>query len=428
MRRRVLAAILGVTVLALALFGVPLGVVVQRSADEQATLKLEREAVLTARHVPADLGRGDPVELPTGTRATYGVYDTTGTRLSGGGPLRGDDVVVSALHNRVTQAEVGAGIATAIPIGSDEQVVGALRVFRPTSVSERRVQRITLLLIALGVGVLLVGALVGSLVAGRLVRPVQRLRDDAVRLGAGDFRVQPAMSGVHEVDEASAALAATAWRLDDLVGRERAFSAGASHQLRTPLAAIRTSLETELAFPGGHPERVLADALEDVGRLEATIDELLTYARTSRVEPTRIDVVEVLDRVRDDWNGPLAREGRPLVMTAPADLPLALGVEPLLRQAIDCLMDNAVRHGRGEVRLDARHTTESVTVVISDEGLGFGAQDRATVPVDSGGPHGFGLPLARRLIEASQGRLVVVNAGPNPILDVVLRRAPAQQP
>ena len=66
MRRRILAAILSVTAVAIVLFGVPLAIVVQRFVDDDAALRVERAAVLASRQVPADFATSnDPVELPT---------------------------------------------------------------------------------------------------------------------------------------------------------------------------------------------------------------------------------------------------------------------------------------------------------------------------------------------------------------------------
>ena len=100
---------------------------------------------------------------------------------------------------------------------------------------------------------------------------MRRLRDAAVDLGDGDFTIDVPRSGVPELDQAGQAMTATARRLDDLVSRERAFSADASHQLRTPIAGLRAAIQTELAFPRPDRTEVLREAISDIDRLERTM-------------------------------------------------------------------------------------------------------------------------------------------------------------
>lgn len=429
MRRRLTAAILAVAILAVVLFGLPLAVVVSRLVDEQAALRLERQAVLASRQVPANFATShDPVELPRVDGITFGLYDRRGRRVAGDGPRGADPVVETALTNQVQQAEIGETRVVAIPIVDHEAVIGVTRASQPTTVADRSARRVILLLIGLGLAVIAVGAGLARLLAGRIAAPIRRLRDDAVRLGNGDFGISPVPTGITELDDAGVALASTGRRLEDLLGRERAFSADASHQLRTPLAALKTNIESEIQFPRPASDEVLHEALEDIARLETTIGHLLAFARTSTVGADTVEVGPLLERIRDQWNGVLAKAGRPLIVNVPVDA-VAIANEALLHQAIDILVDNALKHGVGEVRVAARLTAGSVTITVTDHGPGFG--DRRDTGSDhpergataSGDGHGLGLPLARRLVEAMHGRLVIAHRGPHPVVEIVLARA-----
>jgi signal transduction histidine kinase len=165
--------------------------------------------------------------------------------------------------------------ATAIVVG--ERVSGALRAERSDAVVASRAHRAWLALAGLALAVLALATAAAFLLARRLAAPLERLAGAARRLGDGDFGARAPRAGVAEVDEVGAALDATAQRLDDLVTRERAFSADASHQLRTPLAALRLELEA-LELQGEE----LPAALAQVDRLQETVDTLLAVARDTQ--------------------------------------------------------------------------------------------------------------------------------------------------
>jgi signal transduction histidine kinase len=432
MRRRILAAILSITGVAVLLFGVPLGIVVDRLVEEDSMLRIERQSVLAAREIPAGFANStDLIELPKGTDGvTLGFYDSTGRRVAGNGPQPADGTVRRALTNQLATAETGNAIVVAIPVTANEILIGVIRGQQPTSQSDSRTFRIIALVAGLGLAVIAVGAAIAFVVAGRLARPVRRLRDAAVQLGHGDFTVEPFHSHVPELDEAAEALALTARRLDDLVSRERAFSADASHQLRTPLAGLRSGIETELAFPRPDPTEILAEALEDIGRLERTITELLTIARTPNSDASTCLLADVCKDLTSSWHGRYAAVGRRLTIEDATSTPAIIGNGAILRHAIDVLLDNALVHGAGQTRISHTVGAESVTITVTDEGPGLGAFDESDGPDPEtssaehpGVPHGLGLPLARRLIRSMPGRLTIVHAGSHPKIDIVVGRA-----
>lgn len=419
MRRRILAAILSVATVAIILFGVPLAVVVQRFVNDDATLRVERQAVLASREVPADFADGsDPVELPaTKDAVVLALYDPAGLLVAGTGPAHADAATMQALSNRVVDAQAAGLRIVAVPVAADERVVGAIRAEQSTAASGARTRKILGLLAALAAGVLAVGAAIGYVLAGRLARPVRTLRDAAVQLGDGDFTVDVARSGVPELDQAGQAMTATARRLDDLVARERAFSADASHQLRTPLTGLRAAIETELALPRTDRTLVLHEALSDIDRLERTITELLTIARTSTITDSPVSLGEVLAEVEQTWREPFAKTGRLLVIASARSAPSVRGNAEMLRHALDVLVENSLKHGQGTVAVEHAVTDNAVTVSVTDEGPGFRYETKKFDPL-----HGLGLPLAQRLVEALPGRLVIVQGLPTSRVEILLQR------
>lgn len=425
MKRRILVAILSVTVLAVVLLGVPLAITLKRFVDEDATLRLERQATRASLGVPESyLRRLDPVELPPGSEgATLALYDPSGQLVAGRGPAAADSTTSSALRNRVTDDETSSTRVVAVPITANERVIGAIRAEQPTTATNHRMLRIGGLIFALAAVVIGIGAAMAYVLAGRLARPVKSLRDAAKQLGEGDFTVHMSPSDIPELEQARLAITDTARRLDDLVQRERAFSTDASHQLRTPLAGLRTSIETELEFPRNDPGQLLREALDDVERLESTVRDLLAVARTPGESGGNFLLEAALRETTATWHGRFAAAGRRLVVANAGDDLDIRGNPSLLKNALDALLDNALLHGAGLVRVDHHNTPRTVTISVSDEGPGFdGERSGPPSTTDAEPLHGLGLPFARRLISQMPGRIVVASTGPNPRIDIVLSR------
>ena len=218
---------------------------------------------------------------------------TRGRLVAGSGPPEADLVVDAVADGAVHDGRVGDELVVAVPVVHDETIGGALRSSEPADEATDRTYRTWLAMAGLAAIVAVIAGIAGSLLARHLTRPVQRLRDAAIRLGEGDFTATPPISGLPELDAAASALSATGRRLGGLVERERAFSADAYHQLRTPLASLRLALESELVQPRADPTVALR-GLADVDRLESTLTDLLALARDTPADRRPVDLAVLL--------------------------------------------------------------------------------------------------------------------------------------
>ncbi|HEV7762793.1 MAG TPA: HAMP domain-containing sensor histidine kinase [Acidimicrobiales bacterium] len=424
MRRRITLAVVLVAFVAVVAFAVPLAVGVTRLYRDENVLRLEREAERAVAAVPESfLVTADPVELPRPPDGiATGVYDLDGHRVVGDGPDDGGALVAEAARGTIADGSDHGDLVVSAPVFDEEEVVAVVRAAQPTGAADHDAVRARLLMAGLAAAVVTGAGLIGLLVSRRLARPVETLTAAATRLGDGDFATRAPRSGVREIDAAAAALDRTAGRLGDALERERRFSADASHQLRTPLTRLRLALESIGVDDSAASDELIAEALGHADRLEATIDELLALARDVHADRAGTDLGAALDELEAQWHQRFAALGRRFdVRVEPGAGPVALS-PVALRHTLDVLVTNALDHGAGRVTVSAAPAAGGgVTIDVGDEGPGFADPDAAFArrgPDATG--HGIGLALARSLVEAEGGRLVVSRAAPAPVVKIVV--------
>jgi signal transduction histidine kinase len=426
MRKRLAIAIAGVAAAAVVLFALPFAIALRQTYRDEDLIRLQRDAVAATRSIDLGSAGSDPIELPS-SRDALAVYELSGRRVAGRGPARAPGPAVRALRSgRPADQVTGGRLIAAVPLLHRERVNGVLVAERSDAAASHDTHQAWLALAA-GAAVIVAIAIAAALVLGRrLARPLEVLAGAAHRLGHGDFSVRAPRSSIPEVDEVAEALDATAARLEDLVSRERAFSADASHQLRTPLAALRIELEAmEMDIEGKQPgSTALTPALKQVDRLEETIATLLEVARDVYRAPGQTDLVALIDELAGEWHGRLAADNRPLRTRLDSEHLIAGASAPVLRQVLGVLIENAERHGKGAVTISARRRDEWLVVDLADDGPGFdGDPEAAFQRRGPGEGHGIGLSLARSLAHAEGGRLFVSSPGPHPVLTLVVPAA-----
>lgn len=389
MKARIARAIVGVTALIIVALGVPLAIVIQRFYESRATVELQRSAAeaIAELTVPLDAGEIAEAAAEPDSPPDFTVYDTTGARLYGTGPPRLERterdqlVVVSPITDSAT-----------------ETVVGSVRVTRPRSDVAAEARRAWAVMGLAALGAVGVAMLIARREAARLAAPIAELAARAERIGAGGLALAALPTGTPELDTLAQALVLSARQLDELIAREREFSANASHQLRTPLAGLRVSLE----------RGDLAAASAEAERLSATVDHMLAFARDALPAAAAIDVGPVLAAAAQRWQETFRDARRALTATISPTLP-AIRVRPAsLDQILDVLLDNSLRHGDGETRIIARSTHGGLVIQIDDDGPGIApTQVLSVFTRHEGSSTGIGLALARTLVEADGGKLLL---------------------
>jgi signal transduction histidine kinase len=468
MKRRLLLSYLSITAFVLLVLEIPLGVAYANSVEGRITADLQHDAFAIAIRAQPPLASAassptsrselrtiaDEYRRRTGSRVM--IVDRNGIVLADSSLGRAEP----APHAVLSWAEVTAGLAgevvsgtrpsrhhggvlfVAAPIGSAAGVDGAVRLTYPASVVDDGILRVWLLLTALGGVVLGIVFLVSLLLARSMTKPLGDLRDAAVALGSGDLEVRAAVpSGPTEVTVLAQSLNTTAGQLEQLVGAQRAFVADASHQMRTPLAALRLRLENLDAEVSGATADDLEGALAEVRRLSSLVDGLLVLERAERAtsSPVAVDVTDLLVGRAEAWEA-FAAERHVFIRPAIAGRPVALATPGRLEQVVDNLLNNAleVAPAYSSVWLAAADRGDRVEIRVRDEGPGMTEDERArafdrfwqsSVARRDGRPNGhfgLGLPIVRRLVVADGGE-VTLAAAPGGGLEAVVHMRRAQR-
>lgn len=458
MARRLLITYLTITALTLAVIVVPLGRIFAQREHDLLTFDLERDAQNVASLVEDALEAGVTPALDSELDTYHGsggrivVVDREGhtvadskhpdrpprdysTRPEIAAALDGD----RTSGTRPSETLGGRLVFVAVPVASGGVVHGAVRITYPMSTLEARTREAWIRLGVLSGVVLGIVAVVGVVFARSVTRPLRELESASRQLATGDLQARvPAVTGAPELVSLATTFNATADKLEQLVESQRRFVADASHQLRTPLTALRLRLETLEPALDESAQPKLEAAITETDRLARLVHSLLVLARgdaaAGTCEPQRLD--DLIQGRLDSWE-PLATErGIDLISTGERGLSVQ-AVPGAIEQILDNLIANAldvVEAGRS-ITIAVHGSAESVALHVIDQGPGMGPDQRRLAlerfwrqpQGGDGGRGGFGLGLAivDQLARRCGGR-VHLEEGPGGVgLDAVVELATA---
>jgi signal transduction histidine kinase len=439
MTRRLLLGYVAIVLVLAGSLAIPFGIVFAERQREQFAVALERDAVVLTTVYEDALQHGAPIDPEpantyaqrTGARVV--VVDRSGFSVvdTGGDVSRSftnRPEIVTALSGtrfsgtRYSQT-LGADLfVVAVPVASSHQVFGAVRLTMLNRDIEDSVRRMWL---SLGLVVLVaVGAtaVVAFAVARSVTRPVEDLKRAATRIAEGDLSARATIGDAPpELAALANAFDEMAIRLEELIETQRAFVADASHQLRTPLTALRLRLENLEAQATGEEADDIADVVVEAERLSRMVDQLLELSRAGSAGTVEIDVVDVAEQRLRLWEGVAFERGVSLELDADTKKPCSAAMIPDgLEQVLDNLLDNAIRYSPrgGSVIVSVRSEPDgSCEVAVTDNGPGVPAEDLPRLfdrfwrgESDQPGT-GLGLAIVAHLVSRAGGN---VSASPTP--------------
>ncbi|MFD8207951.1 sensor histidine kinase [Streptomyces sp. NPDC059695] len=470
MIRRLILSYVALVAVALAAFTVPVAFTLTAQLRGDTEESVRREATTMALL----LGDGDAPARQALARMARAYADETpgtveGVAADGRGELEplspparpGDPAFDEALrHGRTTvdwgsRLVWGPELVVTVPVfarqdtavgergAAAERIVGAVRVRYATADLTDRLWRIWGFRAILAVGVLAVAAGLGAIVARLLTKPLRQLNDMASRFGDGDLTARSPVTGPQETQTLARTLNQGAERLDTLVASQRIFVADASHQLRTPLTALRLSLDN--IADGVDDEFVREDvdqATAEVVRMSRLVSGLLVLARAeAKVSaPEPLALRELVEERLKVWRPAADERGVTIVLTGEADdLPRVLAGPGNLDQVLDNVLSNALEVSPDRGTITVRMETggpEEVVLEVLDQGPGMSAAEQARAfdrfwrgqGLTGRSGSGLGLAIVRQLVTDDGGGVALRDAPGGGLCVRILLRTGAEGP
>ncbi|WP_328871214.1 HAMP domain-containing histidine kinase [Streptomyces sp. NBC_00287] len=469
MTRRLLIGYLTLAALVLLCLEIPLGFVYSRGERERVADAARDEAESVSAYAALSLaadraGQSLPERVAHCAERIGGkvvVVDGSGELLTASYPLSGRAARALPTRPGITAALRGTSavdvrtstiggveyLSVAAPVSQGAR--GAVWLTVPTRTVHERIHRAWLLLGAGGLGVLAAVGVLGYAIARWTGRPIRELERATYELADGGLAAPVTITkGPPEVRRLAAAFNRTAARLAHLLASQHAFAGEASHQLRTPLAALRLRLENLEPNVSARGRPSLTAAVTETDRLSRMVEGLLAMARLEEdaVTPGPVDVGAVCAERHRTWEPLFERQGVALVLFAGSVGPV-LALPGAVEQILDNLLSNALRASPPdstvtmELRLlvPARRALRDarpcwVDLHVTDEGPGMTPDQRVRAfdrfwraPGAPKGGTGLGLSLVQRLAHASGGEARLHPAATGG-LDAVVRLPSAEPP
>ncbi|MBW4450535.1 MAG: HAMP domain-containing protein [Spirirestis rafaelensis WJT71-NPBG6] len=338
-----------------------------------------------------------------------------------------------ALQNRVQQG-VAKGVLSkddrlyiARPIERNGQFLGVLRMSMTLEQFQRQFARLIWSILGTLAVTILMCALISNRFARSLSKPIEMMRNFAIRLGGGHFGDKLIIHENNELDQLATELNRMSERLASLDQERRVFLANVSHELRTPISNVQVTVD---ALRGGaYEEPELRDRFfqtieSETKRLSRLIHDLLDLGRleagVAKLEKQAISLHGLINRAVNA----LEPRMRTLGISTQVNVENLMieGDPERLLQAILNLLDNAIKHSaaKSQVFISGYKQGKQAIIQIQDQGKGIKEGDLprifeqfyTTDPARKGSGNGLGLAIAKRIIEAHQGS-IIASSSPN---------------
>ncbi|WP_327587855.1 HAMP domain-containing histidine kinase [Nonomuraea sp. NBC_00507] len=432
MNRQLIVSYVLLVAVALAAFTVPVAFTLTTQLREDIELGVRREAttmalLLANDDAPARQALARMVEAYG--QETPGRVEVISFRRGAVPSLpapaaAGDADFTRALQGAVTVRWDSSLYVTVPARAADRRIVGAVRIVYPPGELNDRLWQVWGFRAVLAAAVVAVAAVLGTLTARRLTRPLRELHEMASKFGDGDLTARSPVTGPAETQTLARTLNSGAERLETLINAQRVFVADASHQLRTPLTALRLSLDN--IADGVDDEYVREDveqATAEVVRMSRLVNGLLVLARAeseaTAAEP--LPLAEIVEQRLGVWRVAGEERGVRFTIAWPPDpRPLVMASPGHLDQVLDNVLSNAleVSPDGGTIAVRVEPRGDEVVLDVSDEGPGMPPAEKARAfdrfwrgrGLTGRAGSGLGLAIVKQLVTDDGGSVALRDA------------------
>jgi signal transduction histidine kinase len=425
--RRIVLAVLALIAAILGTVALPLGLIT--AGQDRHDFQDETVATATTVANVAEERIDDGASLDALHRLISGlgrdgdlvsVFNAGGTRLAGTTPAPAISPAWLARGQKAASPAVypvsGATVVVA-PVRDDAgtATIGTVALSRPTAPVDHRITVLWWLIAAVSAAGLVAAALIAMGLARWVSRPLSDLERAAQQLGDGDLGTRsPTAGGPSEVRRLAANFNLMAARLEALVHGNQATMADVSHQLRTPLAALRLRLELLAQDSDDLVAAELAGAQDEIARLSRLVNGLLAMARAENITaaPTVIAVDAVIRSRVVAWRPAAEEQGITLTASAPDPVRARIG-DGQLEQILDNLLANALDalSAGQSIVITAWATPDVARIIVVDTGPGMTAEQKRLAfrrfASSTAGGTGLGLAIVDRLVASSGGSVTL---------------------
>jgi two-component system, OmpR family, sensor kinase len=440
MIRQLIRSYVLLVAVAIALFTVPVAFTLTDQLRDDTRHSVEREAETMARL----LGTGDPASCQALGRMAKAYPETVEVTATNACAPRGlqaparDTALTRALEDGEPTTDWGSdfiwgrNLVLTVPAHQrtadgkidENNVIGAVRVVFSTDELTDRLWMIWGFRAGLAVLVLAAAAFIGVFAARRVTAPLRLLNEMASKMSDGDLTARSPVTGPQETQTLARTLNQAGERLDTLIASQRIFVADASHQLRTPLTALRLSLDN--IADGTDDEFVREDveqATAEVVRMSRLVNGLLVLARAeakvTAAEP--LSLRDVIQERFDVWRPAADERGVTITLGGSADgRPLVLASPGHLDQVLDNVLSNALEVSPDGATITVRVETRGDEVVLSvlDEGPGMSDAEKSRAfdrfwrgqGLTGRSGSGLGLAVVKQLVTDDGGTVALKDA------------------
>ncbi len=313
------------------------------------------------------------------------------------------------------------------PLFSGGSLVFIIQVARPLTERDQSLATLGTTLIAAGLLTILIAFGIGWALAGVTLRPIHRITKTAQTIGSeSDFTRRVDYRGPNdEIGNLATTFNSMLSRLQDAYQRvsqslkmQRDFVADVSHELRTPLTTIRGNLALLRRNPPLSVEEqtdVLSDLEGESDRMIRLVNDLLVLARADARSSLPLEPVSIKPVIEEACRQARLLDRRRVIVDAVEDEATVTGDRDTLKQVLMILLDNALKHSQGTIRVESESMEDRTAISVIDEGPGMDSQTlqhvfdrfyRGEVGASTPG-FGLGLPIAKALVEGMGGKIAI---------------------